>query len=239
VQKLTIRTIPILFLLLFGSVNFAKAQNFSAYFGGGSATDGQNKVLCADSQLPGETASCFDAGLGAQVPNAALGYGPGELGPSMGGAFGTFGAQFMIKSHLWISGEYAFRFARADYAPAAGVTYRPGFYDFNAVYVPLTGNDRRFIPEFQAGLGGASLKFYETESGCLLSTTACASISQYIASSNHFQLHFSGAVKIYFKGNLFLRPAFDLHWVNNLTNEFNSSIVPQYTVAVGYTFGGH
>jgi len=40
VSKITIRTIPILILLLLAGVKQASAQGFSAYFGVGSAQDG-------------------------------------------------------------------------------------------------------------------------------------------------------------------------------------------------------
>ena len=41
---------------------------------------------------------------------------------------------------------------------------------------------------------------------------------------------------MYVKGGLYLRPQVDVHWVNNF-NEFGSDWVPEYTVAIGYTFG--
>ncbi len=130
-QKLMIRTIPILFLLLFGSVNFAKAQNLSIFFGGGSATDGQNKVFCADSQLAGETASCFDKSLGVQVPNAGLGLGPANSAtPWAAALFGVFGAQIMIKSHLGVSGEYALPICASPLCPCGSGKFPAGFLRF-------------------------------------------------------------------------------------------------------------
>jgi hypothetical protein len=35
---------------------------------------------------------------------------------------------------------------------------------------------------------------------------------------------------------LFVQPRFDLHWVNNFF-QFGSNLVPEYSVALGYTFG--
>ena len=50
----------------------------------------------------------------------------------------------MFKPHFGVNGEYAFRFAQANYLPAAALKFRPGFYDFNAVYEPVSG--KRIVP---------------------------------------------------------------------------------------------
>jgi hypothetical protein len=44
-------------------------------------------------------------------------------------------------------------------------------------------------------------------------------------------------VKLYVKGNIFIKPQFDIHYVTHLTDQFGRDWVPQYTVSVGYTFG--
>ena len=79
------------------------------------------------------------------------------------------------------------------------------------------------------------LKFYETQTQCAL-PGVCTTLNQYIASSNHFQLHFSGGVRLYIKPSIYIRPQVDVHWVNNF-QEFGSSWVPEYSVAIGYSFG--
>ena len=84
------------------------------------------------------------------------------------------------------------------------------------------------MPEIQGGIGGENNKFYLTQSGCLSGSIACSTLSQYIASSNHFQVHFSGGVRLYVKGGLYLRPQVDVRWVNNFV-EFGSDWVPEYT----------
>ena len=43
----------------------------------------------------------------------------------MGGVFGVFGADFMIKPHLGINAEYSFRFAQANYLPSESFNVRP------------------------------------------------------------------------------------------------------------------
>jgi hypothetical protein len=39
--------------------------------------------------------------------------------------------------------------------------------------------------------------------------------------------------------NIFLKPQFDLHWADNLNQQFGRNLVPRYTVSVGYSFGEH
>lgn len=205
---------------LFGGVNTAKAQSLSAYFGFGAATDSSNGQQLECSTL---TAGCTEG-----VPSP-------DLGPKMTGAFGVFGADFMWKPQLGFGGEYSWRLSQGPFAPQEAVTYRPAFYDFNVIWHPIKTS--RVVPEIQGGIGGVNTKFYFTETGCIANNIGCSNLSQYISSSNHFQIHFSGGVRLYVKGNLYLRPQVDVHWVNNFA-EFGSDFVPEYSVAIGYTFGG-
>jgi hypothetical protein len=217
--KLTIRTIAVFVLLILASVNQAKAQGVSAYFGAGSANDGAaTGAGCPSKQVLDEvTGFC-------------------EAAPTIGGAFGVIGADFMILPHLGVNAEYSFRFAQASYLPAAGLNARPSFYDFNAIYEPITG-ESRIVPVLEGGIGGSKLSLYFNQSSCI--TQVCQSSSQVVATSNHFQLHGAVGVKLYIKSDLFIKPQFDLHWVHNLSQQYGSDIVPQYTVSVGYTFGRH
>ncbi len=219
--KLVARTTPMLLLLVLSGTTLAKAQGFSGYFGFGAATDSSNgqELECNTTT----TAGCGPFG----VPNP-------DIGPKLTGSFGIFGADFMWKKHLGFGGEYSWRFDQGPFAPQEGVTYRPSFYDFNVVWHPIVVS--RVVPEIQGGIGGENNKFYFTQSGCLSGSIACSTLSQYLSSSNHFQVHVSGGVRIYVKGNLYLRPQVDVRWVNNFV-EFGSDFVPEYTVAIGYTFG--
>jgi len=217
--KLAFRTILLLLIMFSGNLEHASAQGLSAYFGLGSANN-----------PPGTTAGCpsqqiFDAF------NAAC-----EPAPSMGGLFGVFGADFMVKPHLGINGEYSFRFAQADYLPLAGIRYRPTFYDFNAVYQPLSAG-KRVVPELQGGIGGAKVSLYFSQTACLVS--ACQTQSLHFASANHFLVHGAAGVKIYFKPNAFIKPQFDLRYVHNLNQQFGRNILPEYTISIGYSFGEH
>jgi|ERR1017187_2324285 hypothetical protein len=219
-SKLTIRTIPLLFLLLLAGVNQASAQQVSAYFGLGSATDGATTSSgCASNFI-------YD---NLNVP-------PGcEPAQTMGNVFGVIGGDVMIRTHLGINIEDSFRFAQAPYLPLVGINVRPQFYDFNAVYQPGAA-DSRIVPVVYAGVGGAALSFYANSSSCATSSI-CVTQSSLITNVNHFQVHGAFGVKLYFKGSMFIKPQVDLHYVPNLNQQYGSNFVPQYTVAIGYTFG--
>ena len=199
--------IPLLSLALFG-FKAANAQSADVYFGLGTAT--------ADA---------------SGVPSNTFGDGTLYYPPKMGGLFGTAGAGFMITPHFGVGAETSFRMSRGSYA---GLTYRPTFYDFNGIYHPLS-ESKRVVPEFQAGLGGVNLKFYVNQQYCD-TFAGCSNSNSYLESSNHLQAHFGAGVKFYVKNNLYIRPQADVHWVHNFF-QFGTSWVPEYGVAVGYTFG--
>jgi hypothetical protein len=220
--KITIRIIPIIVFFLLAGIKQASAQGVSPYFGLGSSFDS-----AATSGATSTTPACppkqiFDGFTG----NC-------ETAPTMGGVFGVFGADFMIKPHFGINGEYDFRFAQANFLPAAGLNVRPGFYDFNAIYQPTSG-DKRVVPIVEGGIGVAKLSFYATQS-CTPPLTCTQ--SQFYTSSNHFQVHGGFGVKLYFKSDIFIKPQFDLHWVDNLNQQYGRNIVPAFTISIGYTFG--
>jgi hypothetical protein len=195
-SKLTIRTILLLSLVLPGLPTLAHAQGFSPFFGMGTAHNSSGTTRGCPSGF------LFDNFTGLCEP-----------GPTMGGLFGVFGVDFMFSPHLGVNGEYAFRFSQADYLPAAGLKYRPAFYDFNAVWE------------------GSSI---EWSAGINCTATYSAGIN-----ANHFQVHGAFGLKLYVHGNIFIKPQFDFHYVNNLTDQFGRNWVPQYTGSVGYTFGEH
>ncbi len=193
--------------MLLGS-SFASAQSIDAYAGAG-------------------TASASSTG----VPINTFGDGTLYNPPGLHGTFLTFGGTVMFRPHFGVGAETSFRPSRSPYA---GLEYRPTFYDFNGVYHPITGR-RRVVPEFQAGLGAVNLKYYYSQQTCD-SFVGCSSSSSYLESSNHFQVHFAAGLQIYVKGNFFIRPQVDAHWVNNFF-QFGSNWVPEYGAVIGYTFG--
>ena len=218
-SKLTIRILPVLAVLLLISVKQANAQGVSAYFGLGSAFDSSaTQGGCPSGQVPDPI---------------GINQNPGTCTPvnGIGGVFGVFGADFMIKPHFGINGEYAFRFAQSNYMPSEGLNVRPAFYDFNAVYQPSSG-DKRIVPVLEAGIGGAKLSLYLSQGqGSVFSSNSL------IDTSNHFQLHAAAGVKIYVKSDIFIKPQFDYHWVDNLTDQYGRTSVPEFTISIGYTFG--
>lgn len=206
--KFTYRVIPAILIALFGVVTLAHAQSASVNFGGGTARDSSNGQLVDGV----------------------------NDGPTLGGVFLTIGGDIMPKESLGFGAEYSWRATRLNYAPAESVTARPGFYDFNAIWHPYTKSSK-VVPEFQGGIGGANTKFYETESGCV-EPGACTTLNQYLASSNHFQVHAAGAVRIYVTPSIFIKPQVDVHYVHNF-QEFGSNWVPEFSVSVGFTSGQH
>jgi hypothetical protein len=210
------RSAILLLLLSLGSVGSLHAQGVNAYFGMGTATDQATPIPLT---------------LG----------GTSFARMHMGGLFGVFGADFMITPHFGVGGEYAFRFAQADYVTDVGLKARPGFYDFNLVYQPWK-ESKFVVPVFQAGLGGARVSYYVNQQTCSV-LSGCSSASTLVDQANHFQLHVGGGVQWHLTESVFLRPQVDVHWINNFNDAsapvYGHNWVPQYTVAIGYTFGSH
>ncbi len=222
-SKLLNRILPLLVLLLLAGATQANAQGVSVYFGLGTATNTAGTGIDLNTNQPCPPGNLFDDFTGNCEP-----------GPTIGGVFGVFGADYMFNPHFGVNGEYAFRFAQAPYLSAVQLNMRPGFYDFNAVYEPISGSDARVVPVLEGGIGGAVVALYQTS--CV--TGICSGYSAGL-SANHFQVHAAAGVKLYIKGNVFVKPQFDFHYVNNYTQQFGRNWVPQFTVAVGYTFGQH
>ena len=189
----------------------AHAQNgLDVFFGLGTATDSASTALIDP-----------------------LGTGTYTSTPRLGGTFGKVGADFMFTPHFGVGGETDFRFSQGNYT--SGITYRPNFYDFNFIYMPTARRFKRVVPELQAGLGGANLRFYYPNSYCD-SLSGCSSSNTFLESSNHLQVHLEAGVRFYVTPHIFVRPQVDAHYVNNLF-QFGSNWVPEYGGSVGWTFG--
>lgn len=208
-MKLLKRIAPLFLLVFFlGSVPQAKAQGFSAFFGVGNLSD----------KTSGQRIDTF--GDGNLYPT-----------PGLGGLYASFGGDFMFRSYLGVGAEYAGRFSQAPYA---GLNYEPSFYDFNAVFMPLP-RAAKIVPELQLGVGGANLQFYYNQQFCD-AFSGCSTSNSYIESSNHFQIHGGVGVRFYLNHWIFVRPQFDIHYVNNFF-QFGSNWVPQYSIAIGISGG--
>ena len=168
--------------------------------------------------------SAHDGSNGAQLST----FSDGNLykTPSLGGLFGHIGATVLIDKQVGVGGEISWRPSQGDYA---GIPYRPTFYTFDAIYRPLKGSTKKFSPELRAGIGGMRLHFFPDDDVSCSQVPGCPS-------SEHFQWHLAAAGRWYFADHLFLRPAFDLHFVNKLS-EFGSNWVPEYSFGIGYSLG--
>jgi hypothetical protein len=213
------RILPLSILLL-GSVNFARAQGIrvSPYFSLGGAKDRVGTTNTSTITCP--TGQLFDGLLC-------------ENGPTMGGLFGEFGADFMFRPKLGINAEYAWRFSRATFLAGDSLDFRPVFYDVNALWQPF---GKRVAPVLEGGFGEATIKLYST--GTPITGVTDRSTFPAGSNTNHFQLHGAIGLKFYFRGNLFVKPEFDLHYVTKLTDQFGRNLVIGYMVQVGYSFGG-
>jgi len=151
--------------------------------------------------------------------------------PKLNGLFADVGGSLMLTPHYGIGAQYSWRTSQGDYA---GLDYRPMFYDFNGIWQPV--KTKRFAPELQAGIGGTKVRFTQSSQSCD-AIVGCNSFIVGQESANHFQTHFAAAARLYVTPRIFLRPAVDAHWVNNFS-QFGSNWVPQYSIGVGYSFGG-
>jgi hypothetical protein len=164
-------------------------------------------------------------GLGSAQVGASKSLGTGA--PSMVGVFGTLGGALMLEPTLGVGGEVSFRFAQGNYL---GYGYRPVFYDFNGIFTPALS--KRFMPEFQAGFGGVSLRFYDASNPYYDYNTG--RYTTFAGSFNHFQLHAGAGLRFNVKRHMFVRPQVDYHWVPNL-EQFGSNSVFAYSVAIGFS----
>ena len=150
----------------------------------------------------------------------------GTFFPSIrGGLYPSFSADYLIKHHLGVQGEVAWRARQNLYGGFA--PYRPIFYDFNAIYAPQLG--KKFGAELMAGVGGEDVRFYSGQYTCNF-----VSCTNYV-STNHFAGHIGAGLRYYVWGNLFVRPEAHLYLVHN-NSEFSSSTVARYGVSIGYSF---
>lgn len=167
--------------------------------------------------------SAYATSTGAQIDT----FSDGNLykTPALTGAFGHIGADVFLKKTFALGGEISWRFPAGTYA---GIPYRPTFYSFDAIYRPRFRSGR-WEPELRAGLGGASVHFFPADDASCAQVAGCPS-------SDHFQQHLAAAARWYFTDHFFLRPAIDLHHVDNLY-EFGTGWVPEFSVGIGYSVG--
>lgn len=168
--------------------------------------------------------SAYDSSNGSQIET----FSDGTLyrTPGLGGFFMTAGASVFVSKQVGIGADLSWRATQGDYA---GLQYRPSIYSFDGIYRPAKWSTKRREPEFRAGLGGARVRYSFDDQAACNQIPGCPD-------STHFQVHLAAAMRWYVTDHIFLRPALDVHYVNNLS-EFGNNWVPQYSVGVGYSFG--
>jgi hypothetical protein len=218
-----------LLLVPFCCIQLASAQSaFDLNFGVGAVQD-----KAASGQVDQNLNQCTTGDL----------YGPCVSTPSLSGATIGFGGDLMLWKKFGIGAEVGFQPAKETYvnlnasAAANGlnslsVQSRMTLFDVNGIFEPV--NTKKVALKLEGGIGGANLKFYE--SGSSSSVLGSQNSSQYLSSTNHFQVHGGVGVEIYITDHIFVRPQFDVHYVRNLS-QFGSSVVTSETVWLGYNWG--
>jgi hypothetical protein len=220
-----VRRYLFLFMLALVCATFANAQSgFDVGIGFGGS-----RAPAADTGIDVNLNACTNGSAGCQKTPSLNSFMMGFRGELI--AWGRFG----------IGAEYNFEPAKKDYVvfPAQNnfsyaLKSRVGFYDFNAIVVPVKTS--RASLKLEGGIGGAQIKFYEsgTSTSALVGTQR---YTQYFGSSNHFQVHAGGGLQIYpTGGNWWIRPEVDVHYVRNL-EQFGRNTVLRYSVWLGYTLG--
>ena len=142
-----------------------------------------------------------------------------------GGAYPTFGLDFLFFHNLGVGFNAAFRANQNLYQ--GQLPFRPFFYDVDAVYAPPLG--KRAQAELSAGIGTESVRFYTPTFQC--SFIGCTNF----VSSNHFLGQFGAAIRRYVTPKIFIRPEAHLYAVHNNV-EFSGSRATRFGVSIGYSF---
>jgi hypothetical protein len=210
------RYLPLFSLLPF-CIPFAAAQSaVDVNIGFGGAWDSANKSgidnNTGSSCTPGVTSTC-----------ATL--------PALSGFFLGFGGDVLVKDKLGFGMAYTVQPVKQDYGPLQD---RQSFYDFNAVYRPI--QTKKAALHLEGGIGGARTSFSITQTGCV-GTAVCSTSTSPVGTASHFQEHVGIGAQLFVSKHFFIRPQFDIHFVNGLSDQFGRSVVPQAMVWVGYNLG--
>jgi hypothetical protein len=143
-----------------------------------------------------------------------------------GGAYPTFGLDFLFYHNLGVGFNASFRASQNLYQGFQ--PFRPFFYDVDAVYGPPLG--KRAQAELSAGIGAESIRFYTPFLTCG-TFTGCTNF----VSSNHFLGQFGAGLRLYVTNRVFIRPEAHLYLVRN-NFEFSGSRATRYGVSIGYSF---
>ena len=150
--------------------------------------------------------------------------------PRLDGVFMGAGGSVMLTKKFGFGMETTFQPVKRDYA---GLKARTMFWDASGIYQPFS--TKRAALQLKAGIGGVNMRFYDSFTDCNR-FTGCFSDSQYLDSSNHFQVRGGAGVQVYLTDHIFVRPQLDLRYVPNFF-QYGSNFVPGATVWVGYSLG--
>jgi hypothetical protein len=175
--------------------------------------------------LMGSTAQAqqFDMTFGVSALTSAA--STPQLQTMGGGAYPSFGLDFLFYHNLGIGFNAAFRGSQNLYQGFQ--PFRPFFYNVGAVYAPPLG--KRAQLDLSAGIGASSVRFYTPNFTC--NFVGCTNF----VSSNHFLGQFGGAVRLYVTPRIFIRPEASLYLINN-NFEFSGSRATRFGVSIGYSF---
>ena len=182
------------------------------------------------------TAFCmfFLLGSAAQAQQFDLSFGvSGLTGPDStatlqtigGGAYPTFGVDFIFFHNLGVGFNAAFRAKQNLYQGFQ--PFRPFFYDVDAIYAPPLG--KRAQAELSAGIGAESVRFYTPFLTCG-TFTGCTNF----VSSNHFLGQFGAGLRLYVTSRVFIRPEAHIYVVRNNV-EFSGSRATRFGISIGYS----
>jgi hypothetical protein len=171
----------------------------------------------------------IDAGFSFSALTSAKGKTvDGLFFPTVGGGlYPGFNADFLLKHHMGVEGDIAWRASQNLYGGSQ--PFRPIFYSFSAIWVPrLTKN---ISAEVLAGIGAQNVRFYSNNLNCS-SLSGCTNY----ASSSHFMGTFGGGIRAYFWHDAFIRPEVRLYMIHNNV-EFSSGYATRIGATLGYSFG--
>jgi hypothetical protein len=176
----------------------------------------------------------FLLGSAAQAQQFDLSFGvSGLTGPDStatlqtigGGAYPTFGVDFIFFHNLGVGFNAAFRAKQNLYQGFQ--PFRPFFYDVDAIYAPPLG--KRAQAELSAGIGAESVRFYTPFLTCG-TFTGCTNF----VSSNHFLGQFGAGLRLYVTRSVFIRPEAHVYFVRN-NIEFSGSRATRFGISIGYS----
>jgi hypothetical protein len=180
-------------------------------------------------------AMVFMLGSAAQAQQFDLSFGvSGLTAPSSnatvqtigGGAYPTFGLDFLFYHNLGVGFNAAFRAKQNLYQGFQ--PFRPFFYDVDLVYAPPLGKHAQL--ELSAGIGAESVRFYTPFLTCG-TFTGCTDF----VSSNHFLGQFGGGLRLYVTNKIFIRPEAHVYVVRN-NFEFSGAQATRFGLSIGYSF---